>query len=374
MRLLVNTSNLKIGGGIQVALSMIEEFKDFQEHEFHIIYSSYIANQLNLGQFPKNFYFYNINYSPVYLPARFITLKKINKLEKLIHPDCVLSIFGPSYWHPKAPHVMGFGLCHFLYPESPFWKTIGLKDDIYIKLLKIIKTWQLKKNANYFHVETMDAKLRMNKFWDIPLENILVATNSYHKIFDNFSSKISLPPKKNNEFRLITISSYYAHKNLEIINEVIKELNKQDEFIFQFFLTLPKNIFKKRFIDSENIINIGPLKIPDCPSAYAQCDAMFLPTLLEIFSANYPEAMKMGKPILTSDLPFAHDVCKNAAEYFGPLDPRKIAESILKVARNKDYRETLIENGFLRLKDLDTSRERAEKILNFCSNIISKNV
>jgi glycosyltransferase involved in cell wall biosynthesis len=376
MRLLINTSNLKLGGGIQVALSLINEFKNFHENEYHILYSSSLTNQLQIKDFPKNFCFYYIDYSPIYLPKTFITLIQLNQIEKKVHPDCVLSIFGPSYWRPNALHIMGFALGYFLYPESPFWKTLRFKEKLYIKLLKTLKTWQIKRNAKYFHIETQDAKLRLNKFYNIPLKNILVASNTYHNIFNNYNGNlnVTMPPKGINEFRLLSISAFFPHKNLTIINDVISELNKQKEFYFKFFVTIPNNIFKKKFINSGHLENIGPVKIHECPSIYAQSDALFQPTLLEIFSVSYLEAMKMGLPILTSDLPFAHDVCKNAAEYFEPLNPLKIAESILKVAKNKVYRDSLKDNGFKRLNDFDTSKQRAEKILNFCTKIINKNV
>lgn len=35
-----------------------------------------------------------------------------------------------------------------------------------------------------------------------------------------------------------------------------------------------------------------------------------MPTVLEVFSATYPEAMAL--PIVTSDLDFARDICDNA--------------------------------------------------------------
>jgi glycosyltransferase involved in cell wall biosynthesis len=374
MKLIINISNLKIGGGIQVASSLLSEFKSFHENEYHVILAYNLAGQVNANKFPENFHFYMINHSPVHIPKRYGTLKQLKSIEEEVKPDIVFSIFGPSYWQPKAPHLIGFGLGYFLYPDSPFWTIINLKDDLYIKLLKIVKMWQIKKNANYFHIETLDAKLRLHKYFNIPLENILVASNTYHYLFNSNSGNYIFPIKQKNEFRLVSISAYYPHKNLEIINEVIQELNKQQEFNFKFILTLPKTIFRKKFINSPNIVNLGPVKIEDCPSIYTQSDVLFHPTLLEIFSASYLEAMKMGLPILTSNLPFALDICGNAAEYFDPLDPHKIAESIIKVARNKTYYNSLKENGFTRLKDFDTSKQRAEKIINFCSKIISKNV
>ena len=47
------------------------------------------------------------------------------------------------------------------------------------------------------------------------------------------------------------------------------------------------------------LLAVGGVDIRECPSLYEQCDFMFLPTLLECFSASYAEAMKMRRPILT---------------------------------------------------------------------------
>ena len=53
---------------------------------------------------------------------------------------------------------------------------------------------------------------------------------------------------------------------------------------------------------------------------------IFLPTLLKVFIAAYPEAMKIEKPIMTSNYSFATDVCQDSALYFDPLDSKdKIA-------------------------------------------------
>jgi glycosyltransferase involved in cell wall biosynthesis len=372
MKLIINCTSLNSGGGIQVALSLIEEFKRFEIHEFHVIYTESLANQLNINKFPKNFIPHFIsNQSLPYLKFLIIAYY-LKKLEKEIVPEFVFTIFGPSYWRPKVPHLMGYALGHFLYPDSPFWKIAKAKVKIGFYILKVIKIWQMKKNAEYFHIETEDAKLRLNKYYKIPLDHILVASNSYHQIFNGNYNSFKLPPKKPNEFRLVTISAYYSHKNLRIINSLINELEKTDDIYCKFYVTLPTNIFEKHFIKSDRIYNLGPVKIEDCPSIYVQSDALFLPTLLEIFSASYIEAMKMNVPILTSDLPFANNICKDAALYFDPFDAKDIAKSIIRLAHDKALNNTLKEKGRNRLAHFDNSNKRAENILSFCENIIRK--
>ena len=115
---------------------------------------------------------------------------------------------------------------------------------------------------------------------------------------------------------------------------------------------------------------MGPVPIDLCPKVYQECDFMFLPTLVEIFTASYPEAMKMKKPILTSDLSFAHDICGAAAEYFDPLDPEDISNKVFNLANNKDRQKELIQEGDIQLSFFETPQSRARKLLTICNDLI----
>ena len=100
---------------------------------------------------------------------------------------------------------------------------------------------------------------------------------------------------------------------------------------------------------------------------------MFLPTLLETFSASYPEAMIMEKPIITSNLSFAKDICASSAEYFNPLDPEDIAKKILNLYSDKNRYNQLIEFGKKQVKIFPNPNERAKKYLSICRKQIIKN-
>lgn len=101
---------------------------------------------------------------------------------------------------------------------------------------------------------------------------------------------------------------YYPHKDLEIIPKIINYLEIKGYKNFTFVLTLKEEDFRKVCSsEMENrIINVAPIKSAECPSLYSECDIMFFSTLLECFSASYAEAMIMKKPIITTDMGFAH--------------------------------------------------------------------
>ena len=90
---------------------------------------------------------------------------------------------------------------------------------------------------------------------------------------------------------------------------------------------------------------------------------MFLPTLLETFSASYPEAMKMKKPILTSYLDFALDICGDAALYFDPTSAEDIADKILMLSVDENLYQNLVSQGTERLKKFETPESRVKKYM-----------
>src|SRR5690606_10275866 len=114
------------------------------------------------------------------------------------------------------------------------------------------------------------------------------------------------------------------------------------------------------------IHNVGPVRPEECPALYQECDGLFLPTLAECFSASYPEAMKMEKPIVTTDLGFAKSICGTAALYFEPMDAIAAAEQIKKLISSPYLQDRLIKQGKQELKKFDTPRSRAEKYLQLC--------
>ena len=135
---------------------------------------------------------------------------------------------------------------------------------------------------------------------------------------------INFHPKKPGEFRFLTLSAWYGHKNLDLIPEIAGRLPKQLRKKVRFVVTLPEVDFRENFPEEcrDIVINTGPVKPDEGPGLYKECDALFLPTLLECFSASYPEAMIMERPIVTTDMGFARSICGDAAFYFRPADPK----------------------------------------------------
>jgi glycosyltransferase involved in cell wall biosynthesis len=334
-----------------------------------------IAKQFNYKDFPSNFHFEVFENFPKLSLKYFKLQNYLKRKEKEISPDCVFTIFGPTIWKPKSNHLVGFAYPYYVYPESPFFKIIGWKFWSKIKLNSIIFKLLFNKNSDYFVSETEDVTNRLRKFLNNKKNTYYTVTNTCNKYFiDNRIDKNNklLPEKGENEFRFITLSTFATHKNLQILNFVIPALLKRMPTVdWRFVLTVDKEIFEKKINKAVRpyIYNLGRIKVDQCPQAYHECDVMFLPTLLECFSASYAEAMYMKKPIITSNLTFATTICENAALYFNPVDPDSIVDTIIKLVSSKVLQEKLIQNGGLQLLKFDSASTRAQKYLEICQQI-----
>lgn len=372
MKILINTSTLKGTGVVQVASSFINECVSITDNDYVIFLSPGVKHNIDIESFPDNFKFYEFGRESLYSMKGRIDKKNMKQIEKKEKPDVVFSVFGPALWKPKAPHILGYAYPYYVYKDSPLFPLLSLRDRILIKVKELYHMYRLKFEGAYFVCETDDVANRLSKYHNIKRSNIYRVYNTASSVFLNYRN-ISYS-RFDDEFRFFTLCSPYRHKNMEILNKVIPLL-KQKHFdkIVKFYVTFPEKDFQRIFDVSvrEWIVNVGPLAIKDCPDLVKKCDALFLPTLLECYSASYPEAMCLGKPILTSNLSFAETVCKEAALYFDPLDENSIVDRIETLILNPEIRDMLISKGYNRLAEFGTARDRAIEYLKICKEVAS---
>lgn len=360
MKILINLTNLKKGGGIQVANSLLLDWKIYYpNHVFYIVCRTGLKNELVHQNYANtdNFFITSVE-GTILKVIRFLQLTEAH-----IKPDIVCTLFGPSLWRPASPHVVGFAIPHYVTPESPYFDLLSPIDLLKAKFRKIIKGCFFERNSDFFIVETDSIKRRLSKYLHIDQKKIFVINNTCHQCFDSFipSQSETVESNKKERINLVTISANYPHKNLKILPQIAKFLHQIDPGRnYHFTLTLQRNEMPNFESSIENDFTfLGKLSIEQCPFIYSQADVMVLPTLLECFSASYVEAMKMKTPIVTTDLEFAHEVCGDAALYYSPLNPLEAAQRIKDIVYNKNCRDNLIENGIKRLGQFPTHHERS---------------
>lgn len=368
MKIIINSSHQRFGGAIQVALSFINECKAYSEHEFHVFLGQGLRKEIERESFPANFHFYDFDFGAITVWKTFVINNTLKKLEKRIKPDCIIATSGPTYFHSRTPQIIGYNLPLYIYPESPFLQTISLYRKIRFRIKMLFHFHYFSRDATAFVTQTDDVNVRVRKA--LGTQEVYTVTNTYSAFYLNWKRfEPKLPAKKDNHYRLLTISAFYGHKNLDIIPQVVAELDRRGITNFEFVLTLKQEAFHTHFGRDlrRKISNVGPVRPDECPSLYDECDIMFLPTLAECFSASYPEAMIMEKPIITTDLGFARSICSKSALFYKPMDSVAAADAIEKLISDRDLWQKLVGEGKLQLTHFDTAEERARKYIELCS-------
>lgn len=373
MNILINCSNLVAGGGIQVAHSFINMLRN-NANELYIVMSKPLAEQIDINGFPSTVHFYNYTIKPTVYKAftgNDVFLDKICKINSI---DAVFTVFGPSYWKPKITHLVGFAKPKYIYKESPYIVGLKLNSKFRLWIKERIDLYNFHHYSDALVTESWDVSERLGKL--IRGKKVHTVTNSYNQVFDNpdeWDTSIKIPAF--NGITLLTISSYYYHKNFEIIPKIIASLKaKYPSFSFRFALTIESKWIPNLTKDiADHIVFLGRVNVLQCPFLYQQSLIMFHPSFLECFSAAYPEAMKMEVPILASDLSFARGICGDAAYYFDPTSAVEAGEAIYKLSNDSELRQSLITAGRERLKAFDTAESRAEKYLHILESLIELN-
>jgi len=362
MKLIINTTNIRVGGALQRAISFLNELKEFGTDEYHVFCTENVKNQIDVPSFDKRFVFYFFKDSPASLKHRKKIISEFNRIQEEVKPDVVFSFVGPCYWKAKSPHLVGYAVPHIVYNDYEYVKKYSWK----VKLEMVYKKYWTKKEADYYVVQTEDVRERLARRINVDKSRIYLVSNGAGQ---QYKDVVISPNSEKSVKKLLMISTFRPSKNFEIINEIIPYL--EGEFLqYEFHVTINPKDYEQVFKGKEKWVkNHGHVYAKDCPALYNECDAMFLPAHLECFSASYPEAMRMRKPILTSNLSFATTVCKDAALYFDNLDAKNISDKIKELFGDKELYLSLVEKGNERLKSFDSSRSQAEKYIDICKEI-----
>ena len=361
MRILIDGSNLFAGGGIQVAVSFLSDLNRLNRgHNYHVVVSSALEQELKWKSFLPNFTFYKIKSKHNSIRRK---NNEIKAIEKIICPDVVFVVFGPSYYKSSCPKIVGFAIPHLIYTDSPYFKELTIVNRSKLWLLNEVKRYFFIKNSDALVFETDEARNIFTKKLNPPIEAFTVS-NTVNEIFFDKGSWADLKLSNNSAIKILCLAANYPHKNLKLIPSIIDSLKDDygvSNFSFVISQTKEELNFPKEYDD--HIYYLGKVNITFVPSLYSQIDYVLIPTLLEVFSASYLEAMYMGKPIIASDMGFARDICRNSALYNGPLVAQDYADSIKRLISEPGLGEKLVENGRRNLARFGSSMHRTKNYI-----------
>jgi len=351
MRILLDCSQVRGGGGIQSTLSLLGYTAQEATHEWHVVVSKEMSQEVAQelkGAFasftalpPARSALGRVFGPKIYLPH----------IERRVDPDLVVTAFGPAYWRPKARHVVGFAFAWIVYPRSPAYARMsGFRRRLF-RLVNVFKAREFQR-ADGLICETEAIRQRIHSVLKYPLERIRVVGNTYSPTFARTVQR-DHQARDSHCFRIAVPAQYYPNKNLELIPATARLLEEQLGRPFEFVFTLDEQSPGWRRLCEmalragvpDRIRTMGTLRHEDIWGLYRIADAVFLPTLLECSTAVYPESFHASLPLATSDIRFARDLCGNAALYFDPQSPQAASDALLRIARDDQLRSRLVAAG-----------------------------
>lgn len=335
---LINSSNLHVGGGVQVAVSLIDELSRMDDLPvgLSILASDEVhANLENMNSDCSRFSSYEV-FNTNGLSTLWSALG--NKVRGF---DVVFTVFGPLYLRPaRVVNIVGFAQPWIIYPNNEIYRSLSFSQKLKTRLKFFAQSFFFRR-ADRLVVELGHVKTGLVARGFLDAGRIDVVHNCLGSVYlrpEQWRPLINNIAKKT--FSIGFVGRDYPHKNTNILPEIKKSLNDMHGLDVDFFVTLNSSEWnsKSDFFRS-SVSNVGVLDVAQCPSFYQQMDAVIFPSFLECFSATPLEAMAMKKPLFASDRGFVRDVCGDFAWYFDPEDPRSAADLIADYINNQAGRD-----------------------------------
>jgi glycosyltransferase involved in cell wall biosynthesis len=372
MRILLNLVPLKSGGGVQVGLDFVAQARSIGgEHEWGIVATAGTPFE-KLPQGP-NIKILAIVGSDLMSRLSF-ELFGIRRLVADFRPDIVYTQFGPTPWLRGVPNVVGCAYWNLFYPELDTWVRHGLIDGLKKRITDAYRSHSLKR-ADALIVESAAIVLRAQRIHGLPARKV------FH-VQPSISSLVS--PDKTHPgvrqifaelpggFRVLMFSGYRAHKNIELVPRIarqLRQLNRNSDI--RFILTLrqgdPKTIDilhqASQLGVADMIDNVGPIPAEGCAELYRACDAVILPSRGESVSNNVMESWIMERPLVVSDLEWARSACGPAAIYFEFDNEHDAAMRLAELRERPDLYNQIVQLGREELKKYNTPAKRYQQYL-----------
>jgi glycosyltransferase involved in cell wall biosynthesis len=164
-----------------------------------------------------------------------------------------------------------------------------------------------------------------------------------------YLAKIAAPKKKNALLYpyIFSMGSLYPHKNFKILFDILEQMPKlhvvmttaRSAFSDQFLCEIAKHGLQKRFhlhfgLSDEQVIH-----------HLQDAIAFVFPSLSEGFGLPGVEAMSVGCPVISSDIPIFREVYKNASLFAESQNAVSYVTQIQNLIESSGQRAALVENG-----------------------------
>lgn len=368
IRVLINFSTLKSGGGQNVGLNFIYSLptQDLEQFELYFlvaentaIYEALIENKYNiLFVTSKN------PLKRIFQEVVFVShLIKKNKIK------VVYSYFGIGLFVGKVNQISGSADSNLYFPEINFWS--------HYQGLTRLKRW-LVDRYRIFGLKYSRAVIYENSILETNSKTIYnLKETKYIKPSVNFDIKLFdyiLPFEKSRDLKVgLFLCGWQLNKNIMMMPSIARGLKDKGEN-FKFIITAPVDDsiecseFQKEMIRlgvENDIYIVGSIEKRFLSSLYTQIDFVFLLSLLESFSNNIIEAWYFEKPLIISSEKWAESICQDAAFYVNRDSCEDIVNKISKLIISEDLVIDTVRKGKDILSTYPTISQRTKEELEY---------
>lgn len=331
--IVVSAVNFTEGGGLTIVKDCLSYLNSLTELNptYHIVA---IVYDQSLCFFPNIEY---INYKK----AKHSWLKRVYaeyvyfyKLSKQLKPYLWISL------HDVSPNVIAEKRVVYCHNPFPFYK-FQLKNLYFnykVALLplfyKYIYKVNIKKNS-FVVVQQNWLRNEFIKLFSLKEEKIIVANpHEEVKVIESKGMNLNFREKnKDNTCIFIYPVVSRPFKNFETICKASRLLQERKILNYKIILTIDgteENYSKyilKKYGNDTNINFIGRISLDEVYKQYEQADCLLFPSKLETWGLPISEFAAFNKPMIISDLPYAHETASNAKKvaFFQPTNSYELA-------------------------------------------------
>lgn len=308
----------------------------------------------------------------------------LRKFAKQYKADIVWSLNLGSYIKLHVPILLGLNNAHQVYP----WEVTRFHPGsrLRVALLRFFFRLSLRV-ADAALVQTDLMAEYLNNLSFAPKDVFVVPKTVEIGVYAQASNLPldlieKLESSKKNGFRVwLYVSTAMPHKNHRVLLEAFSELSKRgcaDCLVLSITQEEAISIGGAdvlALLADGRLILTGWIKKEHLRAIYSACDACVMPSLLESLSSSHLEAMEWERPQIVADLPYARDLCGDAAVYVDVNDASSWASAIQKVGADVVFQEKLIEEGRRRISNFPNNwNECSQEIRKIFLFLISRSV
>jgi glycosyltransferase involved in cell wall biosynthesis len=254
-------------------------------------------------------------------------------------------------------HVTGD--VHYLVLSLPSRRSIlTIHDCVFLHRHRGIKKWFLQKlfltwpvrHSQVITTISEQSKKEIIEYTGCSPDKIRVINNPV-------SQHIYFKAKEFNESKpLLLFLGSTPNKNLPRSIEAIKGVDCRLHIV-GIIPEAEKAILEEYRIEYVNSVNLSEKELAD---AFYEADLLFFPTLYEGFGLPIIEAQKAGRAVLTSNLSPMKEVAGGGACLVDPNEIPSIRQGMLKLIKDHDFRNQLVQIGFQNVRRFEVDRIAAE--------------